>query len=259
MRLKDKVAIITGGARGIGQAIAKRYAIEGAYCIIADINIDDAQETVEEITGKGQKAMAVKLDVTKQDDIGSMVDTVVKKLGRIDILVNNAGVVEIQPLLEIEYSNWDRVFDVNAKGLFFVLQAVAKQMIKQGTGGQIINFASEAGQMAQELVLAYSATKAAVISITKNAAMELIKHKIRVNAISPGVVNTPMWDTVDELLAKYRNLPKGEPRRDTEKAVPYGRFGRPEDLEGIAVFLASDESEYMIGQTVNVDGGRVMK
>ena len=184
MRLKDKVAIITGGARGIGRAIAKRYAIEGAYCVIADINIDEAKETAEKISENGGKAIAIKLDVTKQDDIESMVDTIVKKYGKIDILVNNAGVVEIQPILEITYENWDRVFDVNVKGLFFTLQAVAKQMVKQGSGGQIINFSSEAGQMAQKLVLAYSATKAAVISITKNAAMELIKHKIRVNASS---------------------------------------------------------------------------
>ena len=257
--MEGKVAVVTGGARGIGKAIVERYAREGATCAVADIDFAGAQRTATEVQDSGGKAFPVELDVTRSAAIRRMVDAVVSNAGRIDVLVNNAGVVEVQPILEIDEAAWERVFSVNVKGLFFTLQAVARRMMDQGGGGKIINLASEAGQRADEMVIAYSATKAAVISITKTTALALILHGINVNAISPGVVDTPMWVEVDRLFGKWRGVRQGVTRSDTEKQVPFGRFGKPEDLTGIAVFLATADSDYMLGQTVNVDGGRVMK
>ncbi|HVP18732.1 MAG TPA: L-iditol 2-dehydrogenase [Spirochaetia bacterium] len=257
--MQGKVTVVTGAARGIGRAIVERYAREGALCAVADIDFEGARKASEAIEGFGGKAFPVRLDVTRSDSIKAMVETVVTRTGGIDILVNNAGVVEVQPIFEINEKTWERVLSVNVTGLFFTLQAVAKHMVDRGRGGKIINLASEAGQRAESLVIAYSATKAAVISITKTASLALIPHRINVNAISPGVVDTPMWEEVDRMFGKWRGKAVGETRRDTEREVPYGRFGKPEDLTGIAVFLATSDSDYMLGQTVNVDGGRVMK
>ncbi len=259
MRMQGKVAIVTGAARGIGRAIAERYAAEGATCAIADIDLAGAQGTARAIEKGGGAAFPVSLDVTRAESIRVMLEAVVSEAGRVDVLVNNAGVVEVQPLFEIDERAWERVFSVNVKGLFFTLQAVARRMVDQNGGGKIINLASEAGQRADGMVIAYSATKAAVISITKTASLALIRHGINVNAISPGVVDTTMWVEVDRLFGKWRGTDVGVTRRETEREVPFGRFGKPEDLTGIAVFLATSDSDYMLGQTVNVDGGRVMK
>ena len=259
MRMTGKVAIVTGAARGIGKAIAERYAREGATCALADIDLDGARSAARSIQDAGGSAFPVSLDVTSPESIRAMLATVVATAGRVDVLVNNAGVVEIQPIFEIDERVWDRVFNVNVKGLFFTLQAVARRMVEQDEGGKIINLASEAGQRADGMVIAYSATKAAVISITKTASLALIPHRINVNAISPGVVDTPMWVEVDRMFARWKGTDVGVTRRETEMQVPFGRFGKPEDLTGIAVFLATSDSDYMLGQTVNVDGGRVMK
>ena len=255
MKLKDKVAIVTGGARGIGRAICERYVAEGAKVAIADIDFAEAQATARSL---GEAAFAVALDVTKQDSIDAMTAEVVKQAGGIDILVNNAAVFHMAPLLEISPKSYDIVFAVNVKGLLFTLQAVAKQMIVQGRGGKIINFASQAGRRGEPLVAVYCSSKAAVISITQSAGLALIKDKINVNGISPGVVDTPMWDEVDALFAKYENLPLGEKKRQVGEGVPYGRMGLPEDLTGAAVFLASSDSDYVVAQTFNVDGGQWM-
>jgi NAD(P)-dependent dehydrogenase (short-subunit alcohol dehydrogenase family) len=259
MRMDGKIAVVTGGARGIGRAIVERYSREGATCAVADIDFEGATRASEAVRSFGGKAFPVHLDVTRAESIAAMVETVVSKAERIDILVNNAGVVEVQPIFEINERIWERVFSVNVKGLFFTLQAVAKRMVEQNKGGKIINLASEAGQRADAMVIAYSATKAAVISITKTAALALIPHRINVNAISPGVVDTPMWEEVDRMFGKWKGKAVGETKLETEREVPFGRFGSPEDLAGIAVFLATADSDYMLGQTVNVDGGRVMK
>jgi acetoin reductase-like protein len=259
MRMHGKVAIVTGAARGIGRAIAERYAREGATCAIADVDLAGAHAAARAIKDSGGAAFPVRLDVTRAESIGEMLATVISNAGRVDVLVNNAGVVEVQPIFEIDERAWDRVFSVNVKGLFFTLQAVARRMVEQNEGGKIINLASEAGQRADGMVIAYSATKAAVISITKTASLALIRHKINVNAISPGVVDTPMWVEVDKMFARWTGAEIGMTRRETEQAIPFGRFGKPEDLAGIAVFLATADSDYMLGQTVNVDGGRVMK
>ena len=255
MRLKDKVAIVTGGARGIGRAICARYAEEGARVVVADLDVAEATAAASSI---GRGALGVALDVTDQGSIDRLVETAVREAGRIDVLVNNAGVFDMAPLLEATRESYRRVMAVNVEGLLFTLQAVARQMVRQGQGGKIVNFASQAGRRGEALVAVYCASKAAVISLTQSAGLALIEHGINVNAIAPGVIDTPMWDQVDALFAKYENLPIGEKKRRVGRAVPYGRMGRPEDMVGAAVFLASRDADYVVAQTLNVDGGNWM-
>jgi NAD(P)-dependent dehydrogenase (short-subunit alcohol dehydrogenase family) len=255
MKLEGKVAVVTGGARGIGAAICRRYADEGACVAVADILDGEAAALAREI---GRDAFGAQLDVTSRASIDGMVETVVAQAGGIDILVNNAAIFDMAPLLEITEASYDKQFAVNVKGLLFTLQAVAAQMVKQGRGGKIINFSSQAGRRGEPLVAVYCASKAAVISITQSAGLALIRHGINVNGIAPGVVDTPMWDQVDALFAKYEGLPLGEKKRQVGLAVPYGRMGAPEDLAGAAVFLASADADYVVAQTLNVDGGNWM-
>ena len=255
MKLERKVAVVTGGARGIGAAICRRYADEGARVAVADILAEEAQALAREI---GRGAFGVPVDVTKRASIDAMVETVVRHAGRIDILVNNAAIFDMAPLLEITEASYDQQFAINVKGLLFTLQAVAAQMMKQGRGGKIINFSSQAGRRGEPLVAVYCASKAAVISLTQSAGLALIKHGINVNAIAPGVVDTPMWDQVDALFARYENLPIGEKKRQVGAAVPFGRMGTPDDIAGAAVFLASSDADYVVAQTLNVDGGNWM-
>jgi D-sorbitol dehydrogenase (acceptor) len=260
MKLEGKVAVITGGARGIGAAIAARYVAEGAQVIVADLLADDAAATAKAIGGK---AFSVSVDVTRITSIESMVETVVARAGSIDILVNNAAIFDMGPVVEVTEKSWDSQFAVNTKGLFFTLQAVAKRMIAQNERtpdrrGKIINIASQAGRRGEPLVAVYCATKAAVISLTQSAGLGLIKHRINVNGIAPGVVDTPMWDQVDTLFAKYEHRPIGEKKRLVGEAVPFGRMGLPDDHAGAAVFLASSDSDYVVAQTLNVDGGNWM-
>lgn len=255
MKLKDKVAIVTGGARGIGAAIAERYVAEGAVVAIADLALKEAEVLAERL---GSKAFAVSLDVTKRESIEAMLQAVLAQAGRIDILVNNAAVFDMGPVLEVTEKSWDFLFAVNTKGLFFTLQSVARQMVAQGEGGKIINMASQAGRRGEALVATYCATKAAVISLTQSTGLDLIKHRINVNGIAPGVVDTPMWEEVDALFAKYEQRPLGEKKRLVGEAVPYGRMGLPADHAGAAVFLASQDADYIVAQTLNVDGGNWM-
>jgi NAD(P)-dependent dehydrogenase (short-subunit alcohol dehydrogenase family) len=254
-RLEGKVAVVTGGAGGIGGAIAERYAVEGAAVVIADRAGGLAEAFARRLGGK---ALAIPLDVTSRASIDAMVATVVAQAGGIDILVNNAAVFDLAPIVEVTEKSWDWLFSVNVKGLFFTLQAVARRMIAQGQGGKIINVASQAGRRGEALVSAYCATKAAVISLTQSAGLDLIKHKINVNGIAPGVVDTPMWSQVDALFARYEGRPLGEKKRLVGAAVPYGRMGRPDDHAGAAVFLASADADYVVAQTLNVDGGNWM-
>lgn len=255
MRLKGKSALITGSARGIGRAFAEAYTREGAVVAIGDINLEAAEKTASQIGGG---AYAVKLDVTNLASIESAVGAVEKKTGGLDILINNAALFDLAPIVEISKASYDRLFSVNVAGTLFMLQASARSMIARGKGGRIINIASQAGRRGEALVAVYCATKAAVISLTQSAGLDLIKHRINVNGIAPGVVDSDMWDEVDALFAKYENRPKGEKKRLVGEGVPYGRMGKPEDLTGMAVFLASDDAEYIVAQTYNVDGGQWM-
>jgi D-sorbitol dehydrogenase (acceptor) len=255
VRLKGKSALITGSARGIGRAFAEAYTREGAVVAIGDINLEAAEKTASQIGGG---AYAVKLDVTNLASIESAVGAVEKKSGGLDILINNAALFDLAPIVEISKASYDRLFSVNVAGTLFMLQAAARSMIARGKGGKIINIASQAGRRGEPLVAVYCATKAAVISLTQSAGLDLIKHRINVNGIAPGVVDSDMWDEVDALFAKYENRPKGEKKRLVGEGVPYGRMGKPEDLTGMAVFLASDDAEYIVAQTYNVDGGQWM-
>jgi NAD(P)-dependent dehydrogenase (short-subunit alcohol dehydrogenase family) len=255
MRLKDKVAIITGGARGIGAAVAAGYVSEGARVCVADVEIDTARETAARI---GNGSFACQLDVTKLDSIEACVKAVEDEAGGVDILVNSAAIFDMGPFPETTEKSYDRQFAVNVKGTLFMMTAVSRSMIARGKGGKIINFASQAGRRGEALVVVYCASKAAVISMTQSAGLALIKHGINVNGIAPGVVDTPMWDVVDGLFAKYENRPLGEKKRLVGEGVPFGRMGKPEDHVGCAIFLASAESEYIVAQTFNVDGGQWM-
>ena len=255
MRLKGKTALITGGARGIGAAIAEAYVREGARVCVADILEAEAMETSQRI---GNDSFACRLDVTKQDSIAACISEVERRAGGIDILVSNAAVFDMAPIGGITEQSYERVFSINVKGLLFTLQAVAQSMMARGKGGRIINIASQAGRRGEALVTVYCASKAAVISITQSAGLYLIKYGINVNGIAPGVIDTEMWTVVDGLFAKYEGLPIGEKKRLVGEAVPYGRMGKVEDMTGCAVFLASPESEYIVAQTFNVDGGNWM-
>ena len=255
MRLKGKSALITGSARGIGRAFAEAYAREGATVAVADIDLPAAEKTAAVI---GDKAYAVKLDITDQASIDAAVKAVETRTGGLDVLVNNAAIFDLAPIVEITKASYEKLFSVNVAGTLFMLQAAARSMIARGKGGRIINMASQAGRRGEPLVAVYCATKAAVISLTQSAGLDLIKHRINVNGIAPGVVDSDMWDQVDALFAKYENRPKGEKKRLVGEGVPYGRMGKPEDLAGMAVFLASDEADYIVAQTYNVDGGQWM-
>lgn len=255
MRLAGKSALITGAARGLGRAFAEAYVREGATVAVADIDIATAETTAAAI---GAAAYAVPLDVTQQDSIDACVAAVVARTGGIDILINNAAVFDMAPIVEITRKSYDRQFAINVGGTLFTMQAVARHMIERGKGGKIINMASQAGRRGEPFVGVYCATKAAIISLTQSAGLNLIKSGINVNGIAPGVVDTEMWDEVDALFAKYENLPLGEKKRQVGAAVPYGRMGRVEDLTGMAVFLASSEADYIVAQTYNVDGGNWM-
>jgi D-sorbitol dehydrogenase (acceptor) len=254
-RLDGKTALITGAARGIGKAFAEAYVREGATVFIADINFDGADATAKEI---GEKAYAVHLDVTKQDSIDAAIRTVEEKTGGLDILINNAALFDLAPIVEITRESYDRLFGINVAGTLFTMQAAAKSMIARGRGGKIINMASQAGRRGEPLVAVYCATKAAVISLTQSAGLNLISHGINVNAIAPGVVDGEHWDHVDALFARHEGLKPGEKKKQVGAAVPYGRMGTAEDLTGMAVFLASAEAEYIVAQTYNVDGGQWM-
>ncbi|KEP71011.1 sorbitol dehydrogenase [Thioclava dalianensis] len=252
MRLKGKRALITGAARGIGRAFAEKYNSEGADVVIGDIDIARAEQTAEEIG-----AVAVRLDVTDPESIEAAM-AALRVSGGIDILINNAAIFTAAPLVEISREDYARVFKINVEGTLFMMQACAREMIAQGRGGRIINMASQAGRRGEALVAVYCASKAAVISLTQSAGLNLIEHGINVNAIAPGVVDGEHWDGVDAFFAKYENKPLGQKKTEVGAAVPFGRMGTAEDLTGMAVFLASQEADYIVAQTFNVDGGNWM-
>jgi NAD(P)-dependent dehydrogenase (short-subunit alcohol dehydrogenase family) len=252
-RLEGKSALITGAARGIGLAFARRYVAEGARVAIADIDIARAQKAA---AGIGDSAIAVEMDVTRQESVDGAVAKTLAAFGQIDVLINNAAVFTAAPIVEIDRADYQRTFDINVAGTLFTLQAVARHMVERGSGGKIINMASQAGRRGEPLVAVYCASKAAIISLTQSAALNLISHGINVNAISPGVVDGEHWDGVDAFFAEYENKAPGQKKKEVGDAVPHGRMGTAEDLCGMAVFLASADADYIVGQTYNVDGGQ---
>ena len=254
-RLDGKRALITGAARGIGLAFATAYVREGAHVAIADIDLNGAKDAAASL---GSQAIAVQLDATQQDSIEAGVAQTIERLGQIDILINNAAIFSAAPIVDITRADYARVFDLNVAGTLFTMQAVAQHMIDQGIRGRIINMASQAGRRGEPLVAVYCATKAAVISLTQSAGLNLIEHGINVNAISPGVVDGERWDGVAALFAKLEGKEPGQKKTEVGASVPYGRMGTADDLTGMAVFLASDEANYVVAQTYNVDGGQWM-
>lgn len=255
MRLAGKSTLITGAARGIGLAFAKTYVAEGAKVAIADIDEARAHAAALSI---GESAIAVHMDVADQASIDAGVAATADAFGQIDVLINNAAIFSAAPISEVTRQDYTRVFDINVAGTLFTLQAVAEHMIERGIKGRIINMASQAGRRGESLVAVYCASKAAIISLTQSAGLNLIQHGINVNAIAPGVVDGAHWDGVDALFAKYEGKPLGQKKSEVGRAVPFGRMGVAEDLTGMAVFLASDEAAYIVAQTYNVDGGSWM-
>ncbi|TKW64995.1 MAG: L-iditol 2-dehydrogenase [Paracoccus denitrificans] len=254
-RLDGKSALITGAARGIGREFAAAYVREGATVAIGDINLDAARQAATDI---GPGAYAVALDVTQQDSIDAAIDAVVAQAGKLDILVNNAALFDAAETVDITRASYDKLYAVNVAGTLFTMQAAARQMIAQGHGGKIINMASQAGRRGEPLVLIYCSTKAAVISMTQSAGLNLIKHGINVNAIAPGVVDGEHWQHVDSMFAKLEGKAPGQKKAEVAAGVPAGRFATPADLTGMAVFLASADADYIVSQTYNVDGGQWM-
>ena len=254
-RLEGKSALITGAARGIGRGFAEAYIAEGATIAIADINLEAASQTAAEL---GDAAYPVQMDVADQGSIDAAIERVVAQAGKIDILVNNAALFDAAETVDITRASYEKLYAVNVSGTLFTMQSAARQMIKQGHGGKIINMASQAGRRGEALVLVYCSTKAAVISMTQSAGLNLIKHGINVNAIAPGVVDGDHWVHVDEMFAKLEGKAVGQKKAEVEAGVPAGRFAVPSDLAPMAVFLASSDSDYVVAQTYNVDGGQWM-
>ena len=254
-RLAGKSALITGAARGIGRHFAEAFVQEGAKVAIGDIDIARARQAAQEI---GDGAIAVEMDVTSQASIDAAVDRVDGEFNGIDILINNAAIFTAAPIADITREDYNRAFDINVSGTLFTMQAVVRHMLARKRGGKIINMASQAGRRGEPLVAVYCATKAAVISLTQSAGLNLIRHGINVNAIAPGVVDGEHWDGVDAFFAKYENKKPGQKKQEVGEAVPFGRMGRAEDLAGMAIFLASEEADYIVAQTYNVDGGQWM-
>lgn len=257
-RLSGRHALLTGAGGGIGVAVAAAYLAEGARCTIVDRAETAPAAAQALLAAHPQQTAYVAADVTLSADIQRMLQTAEQRFGPVRVLFNNAAVFDMAPLLESDEAMYDKLFAVNVKGLFFVMQAVLARMVDAGVQGVVVNLASQAGRRGEALVSHYCATKAAVISYTQSAALAMAPAGIRVNAIAPGVVDTPMWDHVDALFARYEGLAPGEKKIAVGKAVPLGRMGVPQDVAGAAVFLASDESAYITAQTLNVDGGSVM-
>lgn len=252
-RLKDKVALITGGASGIGLGIGKAFAKEGARVCVADISQERCDAAAKEI---GHGAFGQALDVRDRASIDALVARVVKEAGRIEVLVNSAGVFSMQAITDVTEAEFDRVYSINARGLLFVTQAVAKCMIAGKTRGAMINIASGVARRGQPGAAVYSSSKMAVVGITQSAAMELIHHGIRVNAIAPGTVLTPMWtEQVEPVFNAVLGPDGGNAVEANVRATPAGRMSTPDDYTGMAIYLASGESDFVVGQTFNVDGG----
>lgn len=263
-RLDGCVALVTGSGRGIGRAIALRYAREGAKVALVDLTEDSVQAAARDIRAAGGTVEAFTADLREPQQSVAMVDRVVERFGRVDVLMNNAGVVRVRPILELTPEDWDFVNDVNARGLFFAVQAGARRMVEQAPlaegrpRGKIVNVASIAGRGGRPMFAAYAASKAAAISITQSAALALAPD-VTVNAICPGVVDTPMWSQIDREWTTADRRPLGAAWQDRIRGIPLGRPETPDDLTGMAVFLASADSDYITGQAYHVDGGLVMQ
>jgi len=254
-RLDGKIAIVTGGGSGIGRAICKALAQEGAHLLVADINEKTAKDTCDVLARFGGRYLPTKVDVRSEVEVKRMVDEAVKEFGQIDILCANAGVSTMNWAIDLTEEEWDYNMDVNAKGIFFCCKHVAKQMIKQGRGGKIVNTASMAGKIGASVLAHYCASKFAVVGLTQSLADEFARYKINVNAVCPGFVKTSMQERELVWEAKLRGTTPEAIKQKMIELTPLGRLEEPEDVARLAVFLASPESEFMTGQAINVTGG----
>jgi NAD(P)-dependent dehydrogenase (short-subunit alcohol dehydrogenase family) len=269
-RHAGKVAIVTGAGQGIGRGVAHRLAQEGAHVVIAEFNADNAAAVAAECSAVGPSALAYPVDVGDVEATARLTRDVAERFGRIDILINNAGLNKTQYMLDLPKADWDRIIRVNQTGLFFCLQAVARQMVEQVpeqvkaagksdvSHGKIVNFSSVAGRSGRPYAADYSSTKWAVISITQSAALALAPYNINVNAVCPGIVPTPMWDDIDQTQAARFGLPPGGWIERSVASVPLKRAATPDDLAAAVSFLCSTDADYITGQTLNVDGGLEM-
>ena len=257
MQFQDKVAVITGAASGMGRAMALAFAAEGATVVVADLNLDGAHKVVSEIEEAGGSGLAAQLNVANPEESTALVADVVDRYGHLDILVNNAGIGLIKEVWDTTPDEWDRIFAVNVKGLFFMAQAASEPMRRQRSG-RIINLASIAGRRGEALVAAYCASKAAVININQSLALALAPYGVTVNAMAPGVVDTPYWKEVDKQFGAITGKAEGETFRDVAQSIPLGRTSVPEDVVPLALFLAGPGAGYITAQTYNVEGGMVM-
>jgi len=258
--LSGKVALVTGAGRGIGQAIAVRLAQEGAAVVVSDIDGGRAEQVAADLTALGAEAMGCLADVTRAEQIDAMTSAALTRFGKIDILVNNAGINLIKPMLQMTEAEWDRLFDVNLKSYWLCARAIAPQMVARGQGGKIINAASKAGKTPSRYapIGAYSTSKHGVIGFTRSLAMELAPSRINVNCFCPGIVDTDMWEQIDREVAAIVGRPAGSLRQQALSDIPLGRVDTPAGVAKLVAFLASAESDYMTGQSVNLTGGLEM-
>ena len=255
-RMTGRTVIITGGASGIGKGISVGLAAEGANVVIADLNLETAQATADEITKSGGKAIAAQVDVTKRASVAAGIELAVKTFGQLNCYFNNAGFNKPMKFLDVTEENFNAIMSVNALAVLVGTQEAAKQYIRQGTGGKVVNTASIAGRQGFASFAPYSASKAAVISMTQAAARALAEHKITVNAFSPGVVATPLWAQLDKDLEE---IGEGDSGFDSmASGILVGRAALPEDILPTALFLASSDSDYVTGQTMAIDGGMIL-
>ena len=255
--LDNKIALITGAASGMGKAMAIGYALEGAHVVLADLNLAGANDVADEIKLAGGSASAIECNVANPEESKKLVEGIVGEHGRLDILVNNAGIGLIKTVWDTTPEEWDRIFSVNVKGLFFLTQAACVPMRDQRSG-RIINMASVAGRKGEALVTAYCASKATVISITQSVAMAMAPFGVTVNSLAPGIVDTPYWKEVDKQFGEITGKAEGETFRDVAANIPLGRTSVAADVVPLAIFLAGPGSEYITGQTYNVEGGMIM-
>jgi NAD(P)-dependent dehydrogenase (short-subunit alcohol dehydrogenase family) len=254
-RFKDKVALITGSAKGLGKEIARLFAEEGASISISDIDKESIKETGEDFKSAGFKVVYTKTDISNPFEIKEMIDATIGEFGKIDFLINNAGRSFQKPMMDIIWEDFDPVINVNVKGTFFILQNVARKMIERNQGGSIVNIASLAGSGGRPLYIPYAASKAAVMNITQSAAKELAKHNIRVNSVSPGNINTEMFINCAKNVAKADDTNLKDVLNEWEKRIPLKHFAEPQEIAKVAVFLCSDDASYITGQIINVCGG----
>jgi D-sorbitol dehydrogenase (acceptor) len=253
--LNKKVVIVTGGTRGIGKSCVEKFLSEGASCVLVARKIkEDLKKKLEKIYTK-KKLLFCKEDISKENSARKILNQTLKKFKRVDILINNAAYSNFDKFFKNDIIMYEKTFNTNVKGMFLLLQEVSKHMIKNKIQGSIINLSSQAGRRGEAMSAHYCASKAAVISYTQSSSLELAKHNINVNAVAPGVIDTPLWNFLDTKWGKFENLKKGQKKIKLAKSIPLKRIGSSDEVADLIFFLSSDEAKYITGQTINIDGG----